>query len=69
MFNISDPVAAACSHVGAFLQTCRLPLMTNPKLLPSLCKQMSIVFDITPELLSGALGDGEMKREKEKVMR
>lgn len=29
--------------------------MTKPKLLPSLCKQMSIVFDITPEVLSGAL--------------
>lgn len=30
------------------------PLMTKPKLFPSLCKQMSIVLDITPEVLSGA---------------
>lgn len=28
--------------------------MTKPKLLPSLCKQMSIVFEMTPEVLSGA---------------
>jgi len=29
--------------------------MTKPKLFPSLCKQISIVLDITPEVLSGAL--------------
>lgn len=28
--------------------------MTKPKLLPSLCKQMSIVFDMRPEVLFGA---------------
>lgn len=32
----------------------RLPRITKPKLLPSLCKQISTVFDITPEVLSGA---------------
>ena len=39
-----------------------LPLMTKPKLFPSLCKQMSIVFDITPEVLSGALRQGRWGR-------
>lgn len=41
--------------------------MTKPKLFPSLCKQMSIVLDITPEVLSGALRVGEGRaRERER---
>lgn len=50
--------------------------MTKPKLLPSLCKQMSIVFEITPEVLSGAFikepatgktEDQEKTEEREKI--
>lgn len=44
--------------------------MTKPKLLPSLCKQMSIVLEMTPEVLFGAerqrdgreLSEGEAQR-------
>lgn len=41
-----------------------LPRITKPKLLPSLCKQISIVFDITPEVLSDA---GKKKKTEHKT--
>lgn len=44
-----------------------LPRITKPKLLPSLCKQISIVFDITPEVLSDP-GKKE-KRKQDAIQR
>lgn len=39
------------------------PRITKPKLLPSFCKQISIVLEITPEVLSGAKSDNRDRRE------
>lgn len=39
------------------------PRITKPKLLPSFCKQISIVLEITPEVLSGAKRDNRDRRE------